>query len=132
MLNLFFCSLNKIKYIEFHHRLATNGSFHHYQTRSSKQLRTEYVRLQKFMNSFLNHGIKIWNDLPESIKNVKSLPTFKRKTKEYILNKCKLCQMKELRDDYHYLLWLYSTDSYVIPGIIYPRRLHYCPRRSQG
>ena len=98
-----FCSLNKIKYIEFHHRLATNGSFHHYQTRSSKQLRTEYVRLQKFMNSFLNHGIKIWNDLPESIKNVKSLPTFKRKTKEYILNKCKLCQMKEIGDDYHYL-----------------------------
>merc|ERR1712121_16706 len=80
------CSLNKIKYIEFHHRLATNVNFHHYQTRSSKQLRTEYVRLQKFMNSFLNRGIKIWNDLPDSIKNVKSLPTFKRKTKKYINN----------------------------------------------
>ena len=23
--------------------------------------------------------------------------------KEYILNKCKLCQMKEVGDDYHYL-----------------------------
>ena len=98
-----FCSSNKIKYTEFSEKIATNGSFHNYQTRSSKLLRKPYVRLQKFMNSFLNHGIEIWNVLPESIKNVKSLATFKRKAKEYILRKCKLCQLKEIGNEFHYL-----------------------------
>ena len=87
-----FCSLNKIKYSEFNERLATNGSFHNYQTRLSKSLRKPYVRLQKFMNSFINHGIEIWNFLPDYIKSVKLLTTFKRNAKNYILRKCKLCQ----------------------------------------
>ena len=98
-----FCSLNKIKYSEFNEKLATNGSFHNYQTRSSKSLRKPYVRLQKFMNSFLNNGIEIWNFLPDYIKNVKLLTTFKRNTKNYILRKCKLCQQKEIGDEFHYL-----------------------------
>ena len=33
-----YCSTNKIKYTEFHHRLSTNGSFHNYQTRSRNSL----------------------------------------------------------------------------------------------
>ena len=103
VLNSSFFSSNKIKYTEFSGKLATNGSFHNYQTRLSKLLRKPYVRLQKFMNSFLNHGIEIWNVLPESIKNVKSLATFKRKAKEYILRKCKLCQLKEIGNEFHYL-----------------------------
>ena len=98
-----FCSLNKTKYSEFNDRLATNGSFHNYPTRSSKSLRKPRVRLQKFMNSFLNHGIEMWNNLPDCIKNVKLLATFKRNTKNYILKKCKLCKQKEIGDEFHYL-----------------------------
>ena len=98
-----FCSLNKTKYSEFNDRLATNGSFHNYPTRSSKSLRKPCVRLQKFMNSFLNHGIEMWNNLPDCIKNVKLLATFKRNTKNYILKKCKLCKQKEIGDEFHYL-----------------------------
>ena len=56
------------------------------------------------MNSFLNYGIEIWNYLPDCIKNVKLLTTFKRNTKNYILKKCKLCLQKEIGDAFHYLL----------------------------
>ena len=55
------------------------------------------------MNSFLSHGIEIWNFLPDNIKNVKLLTTFKRNAKNYILRKCKLCQQKEIGDEFHYL-----------------------------
>ena len=106
-----FCSLNKIKYPEFNERLVTNGSFHNYQTRSSKSLRKPHVRLQRFMNSFLNHGIETWNSLPDCIKNVKLLTTFKRNTKNYILKKCKHCQQKEIGDESHYLFETFITTS---------------------
>ena len=99
-----FCSFNNIKYAEFSNRLVTNNSLHNYQTRSAKQFRKEYTRLQKFMNSFLNKGIEMWNSLPEYIKNVKALQTFKKKTKDYIIGKCKFCNLKEIGNEYHYLL----------------------------
>ena len=111
-----FCSLNNIKHTEFSKRLATNGSFHNYQTRSRRHLRTPYVRLQKFMNSFINNGIKIWNSLPGHIKNITTLPSFKNRAKQYILYKCTLCRLKEIGDQYHYLL--------VCPEFEIPRMEH--------
>ena len=56
------------------------------------------------MNSFLNKGIEIWNSLPECIKNIKTLQTFKKKTKDCIIGKCKFCNLKEIGNEYHYLL----------------------------
>ena len=99
-----FCSFNNIKYAEFSSRLVTNDCFHKYKTRSANQFRKEYTRLQKFMNSFLNKGIEIWNSLPEYIKNIKTLQTFEKYTKDYILGKFKFCNLKEIGNEYHYLL----------------------------
>ena len=74
-----FCSFNNIKYAEFSSRLVTNDCFHKYKTRSANQFRKEYTTLQKFMYSFLNKGIEIWNSLPEYIKISKHSRHLKRK-----------------------------------------------------
>ena len=42
--------------------------------------------------------------LPDNIRYAKSLSTFKRKIKGYTLRKCKLCKMKEIGDEFHYIL----------------------------
>ena len=47
---------------------------------------------------------EMWNSLPDDIKNVKTLQSFKKKTKEYILGKCTLCSLKEVGNLYHYIL----------------------------
>ena len=99
-----YCSENNIKYTEFSDRIRTNGSYHRYPTRTCKQLRNPPIRIIKFKKSFLNHGINMWKILPENIKNAKSLPTFKRKIKDYTLGKCKLCQLKEIGNEFHYIL----------------------------
>ena len=99
-----FCSLNRLKFTEFSNRLVTNNSCHNYQTRSGNNLKKPSERLHKFKNSFLNNGIEMWNSLPDDIKNVKTLQSFKKKTKEYILGKCTLCSLKEIGNLYHYLL----------------------------
>ena len=117
-----FCSLNNIKYSEFSNRLATNGSFHNYPTRSGRNLRKPYVRLQKFMNSFINNGIEIWNSLPAHIKNRTTLPSFKNRAKEFILKKCTLCRLKEIGDQYHYLL---VCPKFEIPRMEHIRKDHY-------
>ena len=117
-----FCSLNKLKFTEFSNRLVTNNSFHNYQTRSGNKLQKPYVRLQKFMNSFLNNGIEIWNSLPDDIKNVKTPQSFKKKTKEYILGKCTLCNLKEIGNLYHYLL---VCPEFKIPRMEHINRYYY-------
>ena len=99
-----FCSLNKLKFTEFTNRLVTNNSSHNYETRSGKNIKKPQERLLQFKNSFLNNGIEMWNLLPDYIKNVKTLQSFKKKTKEYILGKCTLCSLKEIGNLYHYLL----------------------------
>ena len=44
------------------------------------------------------------------------LPSFKNRAKEYILNKCTLCKLKEIGKEYHYLL--------VCPKFEIPRMEH--------
>ena len=61
----------------------------------------DYINSKK---SFLNHCINTWNLLPKNIQASKSLKLFKKKAKEYTLKKCKLCQMKEIGDEFHYIL----------------------------
>ena len=99
-----FCSENKIKYTEFSDRIRTNGSYHRYPTSTRNELRNPLIRKTRFKKSFFNHGINMMKILPDNIKYAKSLSTFKRKIKDYTLRKCKLCKMKEIGDEFHYIL----------------------------
>ena len=40
----------------------------------------------KFKNSFMSHGIGIWNTLHDSIKNAKTILSFKAHLKGYMMN----------------------------------------------
>ena len=77
---------------------------------------------KKIMNSFINNGIEIWNSLPGHIKNIKTLPSFKNRAKEYILKKCTLCSLKEIGDQYHYLL---VCPEFEIPRMEHIRKYYY-------
>ncbi|CAL4149190.1 unnamed protein product, partial [Meganyctiphanes norvegica] len=68
---------NSNTYVYFKAKLLTNSSFHNYETRNKNSLRKPHVRLQKFMNSFLNNGIVMWNKLHDSIKESPTTLSFK-------------------------------------------------------
>ena len=73
-------------YSNFKSKLIKNSDIHRYDTRNKNSLRKPFVRLHKFTNSFLYNGIDIWNHLPERIKIVNSLDSFKILTKKHILD----------------------------------------------
>ena len=73
-------------YSNFKSKLKKNSDIHRYDTRNKNSLRKPFVRLHKFTNSFLYNGIDIWNHLPERIKIVNSLDSFKILTKKHILD----------------------------------------------
>ena len=82
---IFLC-YNNSNYNIFRQKLIQNNSVHRYETKSAHLLRKPFVRLEKFMKSFLNKGIDVWNSLPYDIKMVKSQVTFKIKVKKHILS----------------------------------------------
>ena len=81
---MFQCYKNH-NYSYFRSKLQKNSDFHTYETRSKDLLRKPLVRLNKFNNSFLTKGMDIWNLLPDKIKTVESLDSFKIATKSYML-----------------------------------------------
>ena len=71
----------------FKDNLRTYSSYHNYNTRNKDSLRKPKGRLMKFSNSFMSHGIEIWNTLVDKIKNATSILSFKALLKGYIINK---------------------------------------------
>ncbi len=54
----------------------SNGTKHTYNTRHSSQLRSTKTRTIYYHRSFTESGHKLWNDLPSTIQNCTTLPTF--------------------------------------------------------
>ena len=77
---------NNNNYLYFKNKLNKNSDFHNYKTRGRNLLRKPFIRLHKFINSFLSKGMDMWNLIPENIKLAKSFDTFKIKAKRYILD----------------------------------------------
>ena len=77
---------NNNNYLYFKNKLNKNSDFHNYKTRGRNLLRKPFIRLHKFINSFLSNGMDMWNLIPENIKLAKSFDTFKIKAKRYILD----------------------------------------------
>ncbi len=55
----------------------SNDTKHTYNTRHSSQLRSTKTRTSYYHRSFTVSGHKLWNDLPSTIQNCTTLPTFK-------------------------------------------------------
>ena len=66
--------------------LNTNGTYHSYFTRNKDSLRKPKVRLMKFKNSFINHGIDTWNVLHDCIKYSPNITIFKKQLKAFMTN----------------------------------------------
>ena len=58
---------------------------HDYNTRNSALLRPPFERLKRFMNSFFNNGIRVWNSLSDFVKYSKKMKEFKIKMKNWLL-----------------------------------------------
>ena len=57
----------------------TIGDTTNYPLRNSSNLLTVHASSQLYYNSFLPSVIREWNELPEDIRNLPSIATFKRK-----------------------------------------------------
>ena len=62
---------------------------HEYPTRFSESLclNTPNVNKSKLYCSFLYRGVKLWNGLPDYLRNIDTLPEFKRNIKTYLQSK---------------------------------------------
>ena len=60
---------------------------HNIDTRHNRNqnFNTPEHRCKRSQQSFLFHSIKIWNTLPEHLRNVESVPSFKSKLKSHII-----------------------------------------------
>ena len=74
------------KYINLKNLILQNNVDHNYNTRISL-LRLPFYSKSLCQRSLIYIGPKLWNLLPNFIKSIKTLSSFKRKLKGYLLNK---------------------------------------------
>ena len=79
-----FC--NHIEY--FHNRIENDQIFHSHLTRfkNNNNLILPFPRIVKYKHSFYYNSIKIWNCLPEEIRNSNTVHKFKKSVRFYIFN----------------------------------------------
>ena len=83
---LIFKILNTEQYPIYKMKLLHSQANHNYNTRNSALLRPPFERLKRFMISFFNNGIRVWNSLSDFVKKSKKLGEFKVKIKNWLLN----------------------------------------------
>ncbi len=69
---------------------TSNDTKHTYNTRHSSQIRSTKTRTSYYHRSFTVSGHKLWNDLPSTIQNCTTLPTFKKTLYKFYLDKTQL------------------------------------------
>ena len=79
--------LNTNFFLTFKDKLQFNASVHRYNTRNSCKLRQPFEKLNKCINSFFISGIKFWNDLPTSTRDIKDIHAFEKSVKFYLHTK---------------------------------------------
>lgn len=67
---------------------ARCGDYHNYNTRHKDDYTVVYNRLNVCGNAPCNMGPKLYNKLPDSIKNVNGVHNFKKDLKKYLIDKC--------------------------------------------
>lgn len=61
---------------------------HHHNTRNKNKLSTISNESSTTHNSFLNTGIKLFNKIPDEIKKISTVNSFKHHLQEYLLDRC--------------------------------------------
>ena len=70
----------------FNSLFVKNMDIHNYDTRTKSHIRVNYGRTN-FSHSILTYqGPKLWNELPQSVRESVALNSFKRKLKYFLLN----------------------------------------------
>ena len=77
---------NTEQYPVYKLKLLQSQVNHNYNTRHRALLRPPFERLKKFMISFFNNGIRMWNSLSDFVKNSKKINEFKIKMKNWLLH----------------------------------------------
>ena len=77
--------LNTDKYQIYKQKLLQSQANHNYNTRNSALLRPPFERLKKFMISFFNNGVRVWNNLKDFVKNSRKIREFRIKMKNWLL-----------------------------------------------
>ena len=63
-----------------------NNVYHNYNTRSANNFHIPFHRTSTTQSSIFYHGTILWNNLPTSIKNSKTLTQFKRQYKNHLFD----------------------------------------------
>ena len=74
----------------FNDYFMLNRELHHYNTRLSVCVHKNYARTNYSKHLVNYRGIDTWNNLPESLKEIKSYYSFKKKLKLHLLSNTKL------------------------------------------
>ena len=71
----------------FNDLFVENKSIHDYQTRSADHFRVQYGRTSFTNSNFMCRAPKLWNLLPDNIKECSAAKSFKSKLKKHLLQK---------------------------------------------
>ena len=69
----------------FVNMFVSNSNIHQYNTRQVDKLHLRFSRTKTRQNSVAIYGVKIWNDIPEYLRNLRTLNHFKRQYKKQLL-----------------------------------------------
>jgi hypothetical protein len=65
--------------------LKQNLAIHDYETRHRSDLQTQNCRTDIFKKNVINLGTKLYNKLPNYLKNLENLKPFKKQLKAFLL-----------------------------------------------
>ncbi len=64
----------------------TNNTIHQYRSCQSNNLHVHKSKLEYYNRSFTITGAKLWNSLPQNVKEMPTLSSFKQSCKTYFLS----------------------------------------------
>ena len=70
------------------HLFIQNNEFHNHNTRQKEDLHVLHHSTALYKNGVLNSGIRLYNNLPKTLKELKTFVGFKRKVKEFLELHC--------------------------------------------
>jgi len=86
------CLIHKFLYnrsclpLVFNNYFIQNNSIHNYNTRNKHNLHLSSVHSEYGKRSIKFKASNLWNKLPENLKNITSLPAFKKSLRIFLLN----------------------------------------------
>ena len=80
--------MEMVYYIKVNNKgLKQNLAIHDYETRHRSDFQTQFCRNDIFKKSVINLGTKLYNKLPNYLKNLENLKPFKKHLKAFLLQR---------------------------------------------